>query len=438
MAEQKKGQIKVFAKNIRGNATGGILEESKYTRNIAGGKHVQNGTGGGVNNGVNQQRTILEETRVKTIECLDEFDEGSANDGSGTNTTKGVLYNKTYRFVVKEYTNGEPKNSNNIRWSLKYTNPETGQEELNILQNKDCRGIQLNINFTAKECCGCNLEVRAYIENAESEGKLPIFHHNRFRWFDGVNVKDEVLDRQNSPWQINQSGTSLCGMACIFYLFAKEQNSAYTEFAKKLFRTGEATHNKYTVKPTDELLEKSIDNKGYPKETGSMPLVDFVTMAGTRNSDNNNYKGGNEEFQAINWPPLMTELAEKLLGYTDVSSTGIYNPIKKSREYDKPSVWKMIEDINEQFNNGYKMILMIDSDLISEDEDTIWNMFAFEYHWVVLETPIRTIQNLNGEGQIFYTVDFKVYTWGSKDTYLQKEITLDHFIHNYYGYIKAK
>lgn len=84
------------------------------------------------------------------------------------------------------------------------------------------------------------------------------------------------------------------------------------------------------------------------------------------------------------------------------------------------------------------MILMIDSDLISEDEDTIWNMFAFEYHWVVLETPLRTIQNLNGEGKIFYTLDFKVYSWGSKDKYLKKEITLDHFIHNYYGYIKAK
>ena len=35
MAEQQKGQIKIFAKNIRGNASGGILEESRYTKNVA-------------------------------------------------------------------------------------------------------------------------------------------------------------------------------------------------------------------------------------------------------------------------------------------------------------------------------------------------------------------------------------------------------------------
>ena len=43
--------------------------------------------------------------------------------------------------------------------------------------------MQLNINFSERECCGSELEVRAYIEDAETEGKLPIFHHNRFRWF---------------------------------------------------------------------------------------------------------------------------------------------------------------------------------------------------------------------------------------------------------------
>jgi hypothetical protein len=36
-------------------------------------------------------------------------------------------------------------------------------------------------------------------------------------------VDDEIKERtdNNNPWLIYQSGTSLCGMACIFYLFAK-------------------------------------------------------------------------------------------------------------------------------------------------------------------------------------------------------------------------
>jgi hypothetical protein len=45
-------------------------------------------------------------------------------------------------------------------------------------------------------------------------------------------------------------------MACIFYLFAKEQPERYVKFSKELFRTGEAKYNNYTVKPSIELLEK--------------------------------------------------------------------------------------------------------------------------------------------------------------------------------------
>ncbi|WP_312079024.1 hypothetical protein [Chryseobacterium sp.] len=436
--QSKKGKIQVFAKNIRGNANGTILEESRYTKNIAGGRQVQNGRSGGVNHDVNQGRRSIEDTRVITIECLDELDDGSANDGSKTNTKKGVLFNKAYRFKAKEFTNGEPKNPNNIRWTLKYTDPETGRVDENILQNKDCRGPEINLMFSSNECCGREMEVRAFIENAESEGKFPVFMHNRFRWFDGQIVENELSARISSPWLINQSGTSLCGMACIFYLFAKEKPQEYTVFTKNLFRKGTATFNHYTVKPTEELLEKKIDNTGYPENTRNMPLADFIALAATRNSDNNGYKGGDEEFQAINWPPLMTELTEKLLGYSEVFSDGVYNPIKKPNDFPLPIVWKMIEDINKQISEGHRLILMIDSDLIAPDPDTIWNLFALEYHWVVLETPIETIQNLDGNGKIFYTLNFKVYTWGTKNKYLQNVISMNHFKRNYYGYIKAK
>jgi hypothetical protein len=121
-------------------------------------------------------------------------------------------------------------------------------------------------------------------------------------------LEEEIEERTTSgnPWKINQAGTSLCGMACIFYLFAKEKPNDYKIFAKELFRTGEATFNSYTTKPSKELTEKQININGYLLKTGNMPLVDFVTMAGTKNTDNPDYKGGDEEFQAINWPPLMT------------------------------------------------------------------------------------------------------------------------------------
>ncbi|HEX8575035.1 MAG TPA: hypothetical protein VF677_01955, partial [Flavobacterium sp.] len=98
-----------------------------------------------------------------------------------------------------------------------------------------------------------------------------------------------------------------------------------------------------------------------------MTLIDYVTMA--RNTNNPSYKGGDEEFSAINWPPLMTNLCEDLLGYGDVVSHGIYNPIKRGTNYPLKLIYKIIEDINQQLSDGYKIILMIDSDLIDDDPD---------------------------------------------------------------------
>lgn len=436
----KNGKIQIFAKNITGRAKGEILEEANKITNYAGGKHIQNGATGGVNNGSNQPRKPTEETEVKTIECIDELDEGSANDGSGVNTKGGILFGKTYTFKVKTYTKGIPKNLTNIKWLLSYKDPETGIYHENIL-SKDIRGETVRISFTENiNICGCEVEVKAYISNIIEGGNLKVWHHNRFRWFDAKIINYEIIKRttDKKPWIINQSGTSLCGMACIFYLFAKYQPEGYKVFAKRLFRTGEATYNEYTVMPSEELLNKKISKDGHPEGTDGIPLIDYVTLASTRNTDSPSYRGGDQELYAVNWPPLMTGLSQKLLGYKDVSSNGIYNPIKKSRKYDKKKAWQMILDINAQIAQGYKLMLMIDSDLISEDEDKLSNLFQLEYHWVVLETSIIDTQNWNSEGQIFYTLDFKVYTWGGNKKYLKEKITIDHFIHNYYGYIKVK
>lgn len=183
-----------------------------------------------------------------------------------------------------------------------------------------------------------------------------------------------------------------------------------------------------------------------------MSLVDFVTLAGTRNTDNPRYKGGDENFQAINWPPFMTEVCEKLLGYTDVHSKGAYNPIMPLA-ISTVQMKERIDEINNLFNNGYKLILMIDSDLIDDHLD----FKSLDLHWAVLESPIEEIQSLDGNGEIFYTFDFRVYSWGKdpfdrrptvKDKgvvilnpnrgFLRKPITWQHFMMNYNGYIKLK
>lgn len=82
---------------------------------------------------------------------------------------------------------------------------------------------------------------------------------------DRVTLREEIDERTDNGelWKTNQAGTSLCGMGCIFYLFAKEQPKEYTKFSIELFRTGEASNKGYWIKPSSEILEKKINKKRF-------------------------------------------------------------------------------------------------------------------------------------------------------------------------------
>ena len=66
------------------------------------------------------------------------------------------------------------------------------------------------------------------------------------------------------------------------------------------------------------------------------------------------------------------------------------------------------------------------------------NLFQLEYHWVVLESKIHSIEEKEDNEEVSLKYNFNVYSWGSKYKYLKESITWEHFAHNYYGFIKAK
>jgi len=389
------------------------------------------------------------QTRVKTIKRITPLDFGSSNDGSGTGKQEGMLYGKEYEFKVTEYTEETPDDKSQIKWAIKYHSLSQNKW---IEKNSSVTGDTLKFFLNEKDMCGRFVYFYAYIQDTESEGELKVWKHNRFRWFDRMIVYNEIKERtdDNMPWLVNQSGTSLCGMACIFYRFAKKQPESYKKFAKELFRTGEAISNTYIVKPSIDILEKEpyiskgVINPIFPKhydsylrKTVNMPFIDYITMAGTRNTDNPSYKGGDEEFQAINWPPIMHTLCKNLLGYSEVSSKGVYNPVVPL-PYTTSDIQIKIDDINNQIKEGYKLMLMIDSDLIED----VWDYSSADLHWVVLESPITWNYTSKFLGSKIDEIDFRVYSWGTNPfgptRYLKKKITSGHFMNNYNGYIKIK
>lgn len=373
---------------------------------------------------------------VEKIEILN-LDEGSKNDGTETFGNYGMIYGKSYKLRVSKFAhNIAPKNKNDIKWQVSYL----GKGNVLTLTYIQKTGDEIVFNCDNLDYCGQTISFYAFVRESgkkqNNKAKLEVFCHNRFRWFDKKVFERELLYRTDykKSFLIDQNQTSLCGMACIFYLFAKYQPEEYKKFARDLFRKGEATCNNYTASPSKELFEKRRDKNNFPyNKLGFMPIIDFITLAGVRNTENSFYKGGNEQVMAINWPNVMTKLCEKLLGYKIVKSKGCYNPLKPifNPLFGLPIMGNplsKIEDINEQLAKGYKLILMVDSDMIND----IWDISSVDLHWVVLEKTIL----LKKKG--FFDpvqVSLSVYSWGK---IYNITISLFHFINNYNGYIKVK
>lgn len=159
MAEQKKGQIQIFAKNIRGVSHGGILEESKYTKNVAGGKHIQNGKAGGVNNDVNNPRKEL----LKVIKVEGPFDENNK-------LLDCVEKGKWYKYKAKFNRNPEKNELKILKWASEYD--ESRKRNLLIdVSNKGLVEISHQIFPTST---AHKLKIYAYFQKPELYAKAEI------------------------------------------------------------------------------------------------------------------------------------------------------------------------------------------------------------------------------------------------------------------------
>lgn len=169
MAEQKAGQIKIFAKNIRGTASGGILEESKYTRNLAGGKHVQNGLGGGVSNATNNPRKGSIELRVLKVD--------GPFDPIINKKVDVIEKDKKYNFKVTQY-NRTPKEDElkNLKWGFQY-------EDGNIAFAPQVNGLEIISTYVPENANVNKLNVYAFFKAPNKNASVEINVRNEFYRF---------------------------------------------------------------------------------------------------------------------------------------------------------------------------------------------------------------------------------------------------------------
>ncbi len=141
----------------------------------------------------------------------------------------------------------------------------------------------------------------------------------------------------------------------------------------------------------------------------------------------------------------MTNLGKKLLGYTTVEMD--YCKVNKSyiRDYfGSDEKLRILEkDIDADYNNGYKISLLIDSSMLMNDSAYTLDDFS-EYHWIVYEGNLQLLSvkgNLEKNYDDVSMVKFDVFTWGEQvkgSSRTSNGINKAAFINNYYGYLKMK
>lgn len=404
----------------------------------------------------------VSKTRIKEIELLTPLDDGSANDGSG-GTQEGFVFGKTYTFKVKSFTNGEPVSKTLTKWAQKYHNLSNNQWTTVLLSTK---GDTLVLTFNDPEMCGRFIYLRAYIDDEENEGELKIWHHNRFRWFDRTKVYEQIKDRVNAPWKINQGNSSLCGMAALYYAMTKRDPKAYEKLAKELFRTGAHTIETYIIKPHENALnmyDVNPDTKQYIAM--DMAYIDWIVMATTRSKESlnsqfvyNGFENNNiDMIKAVNWPEMLTRMCKEVAGFESAESfdLGLLQIANKKGLSGKlnDSISEMdimnLKIIDRKYKQGHTILMMIDSNMIEDISSYNLNNLTTNSHWVVYEGGLNLIDV--GESKF---VGFSIYTWGydpvtqldefnkeakpnHKFIYKRQRINIATFKSNYYGYIEV-
>lgn len=416
-----------------------------------------------------------ETTEVVKIRLVSPLDDGSTNDETGGIKQPGLLFGKKYTFEVESYTNKAPRDMSSIKWVMKFHSLKD-----NVWKEWEAKatGSRVIFEFNEPDICGRYFHLKAYISSKDSVEFLKTWHHNRFRFFDRKKIYKQIDERAADAWKINQGGSSLCGMAALYYAMIKKDPASYSKLAKELYRTGEYTIGSYILKPHEEALAM-YDVK--PTDGGftsmDMTEADWVVLATTRSKESLNdhfvYKGFEagkvDMLKAVNWPDMLTRTCKEVAGFGNATAhdLGLNNINNKKRlvsarvhDYFSNSDLEELQKIDKSYKWGHTNLMMIDASML-EDEASYTSMadIGNDSHWVVYEGGLQFFDKSGAVTTVLDDVEsltFRIFTWGyNPATYKDADgnnphskykllsakaglkIKVKSFKSNYYGYIEV-
>lgn len=432
---------------------------------------------------------------VSRIGVLTSLDDGSYNDGSNRINKKGFIYGKTYTLEATHFVNGIPKDED-IKWKAEYiyTNGKIANIVKENTNQKWCKtGRKVTFSIEDLNMPGGTLVFYAYVNDPQQEAKIDIWVHYRYRYLDFKTVSNELNTRLSKPWAIDQSGTSLCGMACLFYILVKNAPQDYERLVTELHHKGSAVYNGFTIEPyetaKDIMYNMIPESDKYPisvdingKEVARMPLVDWLTLATLRSHESTRrlipvtssyppdttlrevvtlYSGERENsnmdrLAAVNWPNMMEHLCKDFLGFSNVDSIGLSTFLLQQKKrpiggriYDFlfNTDLEHLQDMEKAYQEGAQIIMMIDMQMLEDRTSYSYADLFTTSHWIVYEGGLKFLDkkgNKVNDIDEAEKVSFHFFTWGRNpqkgflNVLSLPYISIACFKSTFYGYIICK
>ena len=447
-----------------------------------------------VHSGQTARLDVEKRPRVCAIMVDESLEEGYNYDGESSKKVRGFVYNKTYHLTAIIHNDNGVKDED-IHWEAEYvfTNGYRTKVKNRALDNIwTDKGRHITLPPMLPSLIGGTLVFYAYINKPKGEATWTIWVHYRFRFFNFKQVQDQIIQRVGKPWLIDQSGTSLCGMACLFYVFAKLHPVEYGKFIIDMHHKGEASFNGYTVRPDEDAAEEmyNMDPAGnnYPVWTDAngkvvkrMPMADWLSLAVLRSHESTTwikpivlnpfppivipvpkkmiYKGKREDtmdqLAAVNWPGMMERLCREFLGFQNVGSTLSMELMKEQKHFfrgwlsDKMSDrdLRSLEDMEQAHKDGATVLMMIDSQMFDDIVSYSYYDLLTKSHWIVYEGGLtfydaanKPVEDIDKATKLV----FKFATWGvapsnSHENLVNKiNISVSCFKSTFYGFITCR
>lgn len=251
-------------------------------------------------------------------------------------------------------------------------------------------------------------------------------------------VADGLENRIYFPNNINQMNTNICGVASFVRQWIKDDPVGFAWLGISLYENGcgyigRGKYHGKDIRPSKELKNSPVpatpleNHPGYGVE---MNHADWIVMASIREAFNSVFDYSADEgifaIKAWNFPSEVVATF-KAAGYVNVVN---------DTDWAEAKGWDNLVEASNKFQNNWRVVLLINSRMLSDDKLGTEAFIATSDHWVGLQSAI----NVTLVGSEYRVSPFKVFTWGKEKKVPEKlaNVPLELLLKNYYGYIAAK